>query len=105
MPLSKNSPLLQSFISVIIGPPKSGKSHLAVKLATQDYKDCFKHTIYVTPSPLFDVELCDGYNYFKTLDIMAIANTLRHMDSDNKENYKQTEQKEHILIILDDCLA
>ncbi len=93
---------------MIIGPPRAGKTKLAIRLATEIYKDCFDFTVYVTPSPMFGIELAEGYNYFKKLEAVQVANAMKQMDLEytkSKNFAKNKNEKGHLLLVLDDCVA
>ena len=106
-------PLLQPpFTLCLVAPTKSGKSTIIANLlknCLMGYNDnVFSEVYYISPTIAFDKTL---KSVFEDEEIIKITDEedLIHLDSIlgeliNSQKQKDEEEREHILVILDDCL-
>ncbi len=105
-----NSDILQaSFITLIVGKPGCGKSHLIHEfILNKDlYYKKFSLVLFITPSKFEDPDLVlDEFNYRPTVEIQWIHGRLRSFKDCIEKNNPEGDYKEkNILIIFDDVVS
>lgn len=97
-----------------VGPPRSGKTRLIRKLLTEkcyyggEGEGCFfQKQIFVSPSIIPGVKLCENYNYLKHVDLFMLYNMLDIMDREYQESeeFQSANVKGHLLLVFDDCIG
>lgn len=78
---------------MVVGPPRSGKTRLITKLLNEPHyygpsqgEPFFQKQIFVSPSIIPKVKLCENYNYVKSVDLFMIYNMLDIMDREYAES-------------------
>lgn len=103
-----NEDILQThFITLIVGKPGCGKSHLIREyiLNPDLYFQKFSYVIFVTPSRFEDPRLIlDSSNFIQHLDLEWLHKVLRSYKLSVEEKDKNHKPK-NILIILDDVIS
>lgn len=108
--IPKHQFLPSDFISLIVGKPGSGKTHLIQNLILQEglyYK--FFDGVYIFSPNLFNKEMCyEGVNYFSELSIPKIFECIELHNKSQKDLEKRKEKKTsaiQILFIIDDFIS
>lgn len=100
----------QAFIMLIHAPPRSGKSVLILNLLYNDafkLKSIYDKVIFISPTlendktlkhVMEDEDIIKYYDYRELQNINGIIGGIL-------EHQKETQQKENVLVILDDCVG
>lgn len=101
--------LQPNFVTLIVGKPGSGKSHLLREfiLNKQLYNKKFGFVLFITPSYFEDPEIkLDSDNHSKFLDVEWIYKKIEDYRKFIDDKYKDTPQPcKNVLIIFDDVIG
>ena len=105
--VERTHPFLQnSFVSLILGKPGSGKTHLIQNLILNEklyYK--FFNYIYVISPYCFNPEICVKGIWFSEFDTKSIYENIISKHHKLQKNKDVVEQRDHILIVIDDFVS
>jgi len=109
LPGAKSDGGFKPFLLVITAPVRSGKTNLLVNLLYNDnfYSDTFNEVMYLSPTIENDET---GVAVMKDDKIIKITENLNNIDMIleaivEMQKAQEEDEKEHTLIILDDCLG
>jgi len=99
-------------ITLFISPPASGKTLLLINFVYRFYKDIFDEIYWCSPTINLDNTLDSSIKKDETIikisgadELMKIDAIIKYLIEEQKKKLEDGEPLEHILLVLDDCIA